>query len=83
MDDDEEVVLEREDDALPQPLEGAHALAGELGDGGAHRLQHEGARDADGGERLAEHARREAVEVDQDVGQLRHANPLTAGSPPR
>ena len=72
MDDEEEVVLEAEDDALAEPAERDDRATDDGGDRWIDGAQEERAREAHRLERLAENARREALEVQLDVGVLRH-----------
>ena len=71
--DEEQVVLEHEDDALAQPLERDDPLAVDGGERRLDRAQQERARQPHLVERLADHAVGDALDVDGDVGQLGHA----------
>ena len=72
VDDEEELALEREDDALAEPLDADDNLAFDRGNRRRHRAQQERMADADALETVADDLGRQALEVDADVGQLGH-----------
>src|SRR5262249_35751599 len=72
VDREEEIALERQDDALPEALDPEDALPLGLGELRLERAEEERAHQAHALERLAGDARRQRLHVDGDVGELRH-----------
>src|SRR5207249_7036338 len=76
VEDEEELVLEPENDALSQPLQAENRLPLESADGGIDRAQEKRTRQPNATERLPDDAGSETLDVDDDVGQLGHAGPM-------
>jgi hypothetical protein len=72
MDDEEEVVLEAEDDALAEAAQCDDGFSGELCGTGLDRAKDEWVGEPDLFERMAEHAGFQRFEVDRDVGKFGH-----------
>jgi hypothetical protein len=72
VDDHEAFTRQGEDQAFAQAAQLDHLQAGEFGGAGRHRPQHEGARQADGLQRLASDPGGQGLEIDGDVGVLGH-----------
>src|SRR5262249_33016549 len=70
--DQEEVLLEREHDALADPFDARHSLAASLRDRRRDRPQEKRASEADLLEPLADDARTKRLEIGGDVRKLRH-----------
>jgi hypothetical protein len=70
--DEEEPPVELEDHALAQPADPADAAAFGAGDRRRDGTDEEWAGHPHVLERVTRHTGREAVDVDEDVGQLRH-----------
>jgi hypothetical protein len=69
---EEEVVVEREHDALAHAPEALHLLAGDGRERRVHAPQQERRREADALERRARAEALEPLDVDGDVRKLRH-----------
>jgi hypothetical protein len=81
VDDDEQLVFERDDDALAEPAEAGDLTAG---DGRGRRIdgaQQERARDPDALEPRAIDARPQRLDVDGDVRKLRHGSERPGSHP--
>ena len=76
MDDDEEIVFEREHDSLAEAADRDDFASFEGGRGGLDGAEHERVRQPQFLERMAEHARLEGLDVNRDVGKFRHGAPI-------
>ena len=89
VEDQEQIALEREYDPLAEPAEAEHALSLGRGERRIDAAQERRTHDAHALERLAHAPRREAFDVDGDVGELRHreimshSSDLCSTSPPQ
>src|SRR5215831_18029323 len=72
VDDQEQIIVELDHDALAKPTQRLDGASMRGGDGRLERADHEGAGQPHALERGAADARVERLDVDGDVGQLRH-----------
>ncbi len=72
VEDEPEVVVEADGDALADAAHLTDVAAFDIGDGWLYGSEQERAGDADVFERLADDARSERVNVGGDIGELRH-----------
>ncbi len=83
VEDQEQLLRERDHEALAEPPERAHRAAHQRVEGWVHGAEEEGARQAEALERLAEDPGPERVDVHLDVRQLRHAVSRRISASPR
>ena len=72
MEDDEEVVLRRDRDALAETFDADDAFADEIGERRLDGSEQEGRREANLFDRLADDALPQRLDVDRDVRKLGH-----------
>lgn len=72
MDDDEQVFIKFQDDALAEATDAANMPRPDVLNGRCHRAQDERTFQIDPLERLPDHALPQRVDVHHDIGQLRH-----------
>jgi hypothetical protein len=78
VDGERELLLQPQEQPLAQPPERHHAPPLRRGDRRLDGPQHERLQDLDPLDRLPEHARRETLEVELEVGELGHEKALWA-----
>jgi hypothetical protein len=72
MNHDIEIAVEPPHDAFAEAAEAPHGPSNDLGDGRVHGAEDKRARAAQGLEGLSDDARVERLEIDDDIGELRH-----------
>jgi hypothetical protein len=80
--DEKELVFQLEYDPFAQAREPAHGLAAGGRERRIDRAKQERCREPDALERLARDARCQGLDVDDDVGQFRHARNVAQGGRP-
>ena len=80
VDDDEELALEGQDDALAEPLDADRRAGPRPRRRRRHRAQQERMADADALEAMADDLGRQPLDVDADVGQLGHRASVPAAA---